>query len=119
MRHKDLPATKPHHRIRAELSARGLTMADLSRAAGVGYLTLTRTLSGLQGPSSNVRYRVALALGKPENVLWGDPHTETRRAILLEAGAPFPTPDPKRTAAQNLVREMARERRGQRAGDPK
>jgi lambda repressor-like predicted transcriptional regulator len=71
MRHKDLPATKPHPRIRAELSARGLTMADLSRASGVGYLTLTRTLSGLQGPSRNVRERVALALGMSDADLWG------------------------------------------------
>jgi transcriptional regulator with XRE-family HTH domain len=56
----------------AELARRGITRRVLADAVGVHPNTLTNINSGVMLPSASLRARIALALGKTEDELFGE-----------------------------------------------
>lgn len=63
-------AAQLYPRLVAELRARGWSLADLARAAGLPYNRLMRSTSGYHAPSADTRARAALALGVSAASLW-------------------------------------------------
>jgi lambda repressor-like predicted transcriptional regulator len=57
-------------RLDAELDARGWTLADLCRAAGVPYPRLSRTVAGHFAASNDTQLRTARALALKPWQLW-------------------------------------------------
>ena len=49
--------------LRSALRARGLTLADLSRATGRPYVTLSKCMNGYQRPSEELVQALAALLG--------------------------------------------------------
>lgn len=80
MAHNRLQIFKPRYRrpisaalyprLARALDARGWTLADLARAAGVPYAAIVRASTGYQAPSLDTQDRTATALGVKPHELW-------------------------------------------------
>ena len=57
-------------RLDAELSARKWSLADLSRAAGLGYARVLSAVAGYRAPSLETQDRTARALGCKPHEIW-------------------------------------------------
>ncbi|MEO3746475.1 helix-turn-helix domain-containing protein [Plantactinospora sp. B5E13] len=86
--------TSPHHhgsavgrRLRELREARGLTLSELARMAGVGKATLSGLENGSRDPRLETLYAIAAALGVPMS------------ALTLDRGAPVSTAAPVRGEA--------------------
>jgi lambda repressor-like predicted transcriptional regulator len=68
---RDRPISRGRYpRIDAELDARGWTVADLCRAAGISYARVTRALYGYSAPSNDTQLRTAAALSCKPWEIW-------------------------------------------------
>ncbi|WP_027345911.1 helix-turn-helix domain-containing protein [Hamadaea tsunoensis] len=74
-------------RLRELREARGISLSELARTAGVGKATLSGLENGTRNPTLETMYAIAAALGLPMSALTVDP------------GAPARTADPIRGAA--------------------
>jgi transcriptional regulator with XRE-family HTH domain len=74
-------------RLRGLREARGLSLSELARAAGVGKATLSGLENGTRNPTLETMYAIAAALSVPMS------------ALTLDPGAPAVTASPVRGAA--------------------
>ena len=67
--------------LKHEISARGLTLADAARAAGLSYACVSSVLNGRAGPSRRVMLAMADVLGAPAEVLFPQEVAEGEQPI--------------------------------------
>jgi XRE family transcriptional regulator, regulator of sulfur utilization len=74
-------------RLRALREARGISLNDLARAAGVGKATVSGLENGTRNPTLETMYAIAAALSVPMSSLTLDPGAPARTATAVRGAA--------------------------------
>ena len=71
-RHRRPISARLYPRLSRELDARGWSLADLAREAGLSYPRVINATCGYRRPSEDTQERTARALGLSPDELWGE-----------------------------------------------
>jgi transcriptional regulator with XRE-family HTH domain len=74
-------------RLRALRQARGISLSDLARTAGVGKATLSGLENGTRNPTLETLYAIAAALSVPKSALTLDPGAPASTATRVRGAA--------------------------------